>query len=204
MPVSGKADIASAKESQNYAELLQKSILFYEAQRSGKLPESSRLNWRGDSALEDGKDVGHDLTGGWYDAGDHVKFGLPMAYSAAVLSWSVYEYRDAYEAAGQLDAILDNIRWATDYFIKAHTDRYEFWGQVGHGAQDHAWWGPAEVMPMKRPAYKIDAACPGSDLAGGTAAALASASIIFKPTDASYSNKLLAHAKELYDFADRY
>ncbi len=47
MPVSGKADIASAKESQNYAELLQKSILFYEAQRSGKLPESSRLNWRG-------------------------------------------------------------------------------------------------------------------------------------------------------------
>ncbi|MCY9399216.1 glycoside hydrolase family 9 protein [Bacillus haynesii] len=204
MPASGKADIASAKESQNYAELLQKSILFYEAQRSGKLPESSRLNWRGDSALEDGKDVGHDLTGGWYDAGDHVKFGLPMAYSAAVLSWSVYEYRDAYEAAGQLDAILDNIRWATDYFIKAHTGRYEFWGQVGNGAQDHAWWGPAEVMPMKRPAYKIDAACPGSDLAGGTAAALASASIIFKPTDASYSNKLLAHAKELYDFADRY
>ena len=204
MPASGKADIAYAKESQNYAELLQKSILFYEAQRSGKLPESSRLNWRGDSALEDGKDVGHDLTGGWYDAGDHVKFGLPMAYSAAVLSWSVYEYRDAYEAAGQLDAILDNIRWATDYFIKAHTGRYEFWGQVGNGAQDHAWWGPAEVMPMKRPAYKIDAACPGSDLAGGTAAALASASIIFKPTDASYSNKLLAHAKELYDFADRY
>ncbi|MDI5787524.1 hypothetical protein PO124_00460 [Bacillus licheniformis] len=31
---------------------------------------------------------------------------------------------------------------------------------------------------MKRPAYKIDAGCPGSDLAGGTAAALASASII--------------------------
>lgn len=100
MPAFGKADIAFAKENQNYAELLQKSILFYEAQRSGKLPEGSRLNWRGDSALEDGKDVGHDLTGGWYDAGDHVKFGLPMAYSAAVLSWSVYEYRDAYEAAG--------------------------------------------------------------------------------------------------------
>lgn len=59
-------------------------------------------------------------------------------------------------------------------------------------------------MPMKRPAYKIDAGCPGSDLAGGTAAALASASIIFKPTDSSYSEKLLAHAKQLYDFADRY
>ncbi|MCY8410803.1 glycoside hydrolase family 9 protein, partial [Bacillus haynesii] len=32
----------------------------------------------------------------------------------------------------------------------------------------------------------------------------ASASIIFKPTDSSYSEKLLAHAKQLYDFADRY
>lgn len=202
---SEKTRAASAEEyPHNYAELVQKSLLFYEAQRSGRLPENSRLNWRGDSGLEDGKDVGLDLTGGWYDAGDHVKFGLPMAYSAAILSWSVYEYRDTYKESGQLDAALGNIKWATDYFLKAHTAPYELWGQVGNGAQDHAWWGPAEVMPMERPAYKIDASCPGSDLAGGTAAALASASIIFKPTDSSYSEKLLAHAKQLYDFADRY
>ncbi|MEC1504542.1 glycoside hydrolase family 9 protein [Bacillus haynesii] len=202
---SEKTRAASAEEyPHNYAELVQKSLLFYEAQRSGRLPENSRLNWRGDSGLEDGKDVGLDLTGGWYDAGDHVKFGLPMAYSAAILSWSVYEYRDAYKESGQLDAALGNIKWATDYFLKAHTAPYELWGQVGNGAQDHAWWGPAEVMPMERPAYKIDASCPGSDLAGGTAAALASVSIIFKPTDSSYSEKLLAHAKQLYDFADRY
>ncbi|MEC0671643.1 glycoside hydrolase family 9 protein [Bacillus haynesii] len=202
---SEKTRAASAEEyPHNYAELVQKSLLFYEAQRSGRLPENSRLNWRGDSGLEDGKDVGLDLTGGWYDAGDHVKFGLPMAYSVAILSWSVYEYRDAYKESGQLDAALGNIKWATDYFLKAHTAPYELWGQVGNGAQDHAWWGPAEVMPMERPAYKIDAGCPGSDLAGGTAAALASASIIFKPTDSSYSEKLLAHAKQLYDFADRY
>jgi len=35
--------------------------------------------------LDDGKDAGIDLTGGWYDAGDHVKFNLPMSYSAAML-----------------------------------------------------------------------------------------------------------------------
>ena len=159
---SEKTRAASAEEyPHNYAELLQKSLLFYEAQRSGRLPENSRLNWRGDSGLEDGKDVGLDLTGGWYDAGDHVKFGLPMAYSAAILSWSVYEYRDAYKESGQLDAALDNIKWATDYFLKAHTAPYELWGQVGNGALDHAWSGPAEVMPMKRPAYKIDAGLSG-------------------------------------------
>ncbi|MDI5787525.1 glycoside hydrolase family 9 protein [Bacillus licheniformis] len=70
-----------------------------------------------------------------------MKFGLPMAYSAAILSWSVYEYRDAYKESGQLDAALDNIKWATDYFLKAHTAPYELWGQVGNGALDHAWWG---------------------------------------------------------------
>nr|MDF9459059.1 glycoside hydrolase family 9 protein [Bacillus pumilus] len=104
-------------------------------------PKAARLNWRGDSGLEDGKDVGHDLTGGWYDAGDHVKFGLPMAYSAAVLAWTVYEYREAYEEAELLDDILDQIRWTTDYFLKAHTGPNEFWAQVGDGNADHAWWG---------------------------------------------------------------
>lgn len=188
----------------NYAEALQKSIYFYEAQRSGELPADNRVEWRGDSGLQDGADVGHDLTGGWYDAGDHVKFGFPMAYTATMLAWSVYEYKDGYVQSGQLDEILDNIRWATDYFVKAHTAPNELWGQVGNGTADHNWWGPAEVMPMARPAYKIDAAHPGSDLAGETAAALASASIIFRDSDPAYADKLLLHAKQLYNFADTY
>lgn len=204
---SGWAPIPSAKAAStdyNYAEALQKSIYFYEAQRSGKLPDSNRVEWRGDSGLQDGADVGHDLTGGWYDAGDHVKFGFPMASTATMLAWSVYEYKEGYEQAGQLEYILDNIRWATDYFMKAHTAPNELWGQVGNGTADHNWWGPAEVMPMARPAYKIDAQNPGSDLAAETAAALASASIIFKDSDPAYSSKLLKHAKELYNFADQY
>lgn len=44
-----------------------KSILFYEAQRSGKLPANNRITWRADSALSDHGDSGEDLTGGWYD-----------------------------------------------------------------------------------------------------------------------------------------
>ncbi|KAF4323903.1 hypothetical protein G195_001864 [Phytophthora kernoviae 00238/432] len=149
-------------------------------------------------------DVGVDLTGGWYDAGDHVKFGLPMAYSATMLAWSVVEYREGYEQAGQLEEIKDNLKWATDYFVKAHTKPNELWGQVGAGNTDHAWWGPAEVMQMSRPAFKIDASCPGSELAGETAAALASSSIVFRDSDPAYANKLLQHAKELYSFADTY
>jgi hypothetical protein len=44
---------------------------------------------------------------------------------------------------------------------------------------------------------------PGSDLAGETAAALAAASILFKQADQAYSEKLLTHAKQLFDFADK-
>lgn len=39
----------------NYKEALTKSLIFLEAQRSGKLPPNNRVPWRGDSALDDGK-----------------------------------------------------------------------------------------------------------------------------------------------------
>lgn len=39
----------------NYKDALTKSLIFLEAQRSGKLPRNNRLPWRGDSALDDGK-----------------------------------------------------------------------------------------------------------------------------------------------------
>jgi endoglucanase len=192
----------AAEPAYNYGEALQKAIFFYEAQRSGRLPKDNRVGWRGDSGLQDGADQGVDLTGGWYDAGDHVKFGFPMAASTTVLAWSVVEYRDAYVKSQQLGPILDNIKWATDYFIKCHTGPKEFYGQVGQGGQDHAWWGPAEVMPMRRPSFKVTAEKPGSDLVGETAAALAAASIAFRPTDPKYAAKLLEHAEQLYQFAD--
>ena len=188
----------------NYAEALQKSLFFYEAQRSGDLPANNRINWRGDSALTDGADVGRDLTGGWYDAGDHVKFGLPMAASATMLAWGIVEYRSAYVSTGQLNTALDQLKWATDYFIKAHPTANELYGQVGNGGTDHAWWGPAEVMQMARPSYRVTTSCPGSDVAGETAAAMAAASMAFRPTDPAYANTLLSHARQLYSFADNF
>ena len=51
-----------------------------------------RVPWRGSSALNDGSLAGVDLTGGYYDAGDNVKFGFAMAFSMTLLSWSVVEY----------------------------------------------------------------------------------------------------------------
>ncbi|MFI7574744.1 glycoside hydrolase family 9 protein [Micromonospora sp. NPDC049497] len=195
-------EVAAAAPAFNYAEALQKSLFFYEAQQSGRKPAWNRVSWRGDSALTDGADVGLDLTGGWYDAGDHVKFGFPMAFSATMLAWGAVEYRDGYVASGQLPHLLNNLRFVNDWFVKAHPAPNVLYGQVGKGDDDHKWWGPAEVMPMARPAYRIDASCGGADLAGETAAAMAASSMVFRPTDAAYADKLLGHAKQLYTFAD--
>ncbi|MFH8760531.1 glycoside hydrolase family 9 protein [Streptomyces atroolivaceus] len=200
MPLA--ATPAQAAPTFAYGEALQKSLFFYDAQRSGKLPEDNRVSWRGDSGMDDGKDVGLDLTGGWYDAGDHVKFGLPMAYSATVLAWGGIEQKDAYAASGQMARLKDNLRFVNDYFVKAHPSANVLYGQVGNGGNDHKWWGPAEAMSMPRPAYKIDASCPGTDLAGQTAAAMASSSMLFADDDPAYAAKLLTHAKQLYSFAD--
>jgi hypothetical protein len=186
----------------NYGEALQKSMFFYQAQIAGKKPSWSQVSWRGDAAMTDGADAGLDLTGGWFDAGDHVKFGFPMAFATTMLAWGAVEYRAAYAASGQLSTFLNNLRVPNDYFIKAHPSANVLYGQIGKGDDDHKWWGPAEVMPMARPSYQIDAICGGSDLAGETAAAMAASSMVFRPTDSAYADKLLTHAKQLYTFAD--
>ncbi|HEX8627253.1 MAG TPA: glycoside hydrolase family 9 protein, partial [Catenuloplanes sp.] len=202
LAVTAPSTSHAAPGGHNYAEALQKSLFFYEAQVAGRKPAWNRVSWRGDSALTDGRDVGLDLTGGWYDAGDHVKFGFPMAFTTTMLAWGAVEYRDAYASAGQLTHLLNNLRVPNDYFIKAHPSPNVLYGQVGKGDDDHKWWGPAEVMPMARPAYKIDATCGGADLAGETAAAMAASSIVFRPTDPAYADRLVGHARQLYTFAD--
>lgn len=201
---SGEYEGRAGTSKYNYGEALQKSILFYDLQRSGKLPDNFRCNWRGNSCLKDGQDNGLDLTGGFFDAGDNVKFNLPMSYSTALLAWSVFDDRDAYKESGQLEYILDNIRWGNDYFIKCHPEANVYYYQVGDGNADHGWWGPAECVEtqMNRPSYKVDLNNGGSTVAAGTAASLASCAAVFKDSDKKYAETCIKHAKELFTYAE--
>lgn len=79
---------AESSDTHNYAEALQKSLYFYECQQTGPLHDWNRVEWRSDSTMTD------EVLGGWYDAGDHVKFNLPMSYSASMLAWGIYQYPD--------------------------------------------------------------------------------------------------------------
>lgn len=66
---SGALETKSQIPNTQWSNLLGNLLYFYEAQRSGKLPATNRVLWRNDSALNDGSDIGLDLSGGYYDAG---------------------------------------------------------------------------------------------------------------------------------------
>ena len=193
-----------SSKSQDYSRHLELSLLFFECQRSGPLPKTNRIFWRHDSMLDAGADNGVDLTGGYYDAGDNVKFNFPQAFTLTMLSWSGITFEDGYTKSDQFEYLLDTVKWGTDYLLKCHTSKDELYVQVGNGQIDHTYWLPPEYITYDYPSYKITSEKPGTEVSAETAAALAAASILFKNIDSSYSSTLLEHAKEIYDFADKY
>ncbi|MGN0647794.1 MAG: glycoside hydrolase family 9 protein, partial [Oscillospiraceae bacterium] len=84
-----------------------------------------------------------DVSGGYHDAGDHVKFGLPEAYAGTTVSWGYYEFRDAYVECEQQEHVETIIRYFCDYFMRctfrdANGDVVAFCYQVGDGDVDHS------------------------------------------------------------------
>ena len=208
-----KVKAEEATKTYDYGRAWQQTLMFYEFQKQGDLSNTiERNNWRGNCCLNDGQDVGLDLTGGWSDAGDHVKFNLPMSYSATMLAWSYLVNEETYKQTGQDVYMLDEVKWVNDYFIKCHPEENIYYYQVGNGDVDHQFWGAPELLEldevvenrdMVRPSYYVtnEAKKGGSAVCAGTAASLAAASIIFKESDPEYSELCLKHAKELYTMA---
>jgi endoglucanase len=83
---------------------------------AGILPKSNNISWRGDSGLQDGKSTNdkEGLVGGYYDAGDNIKFHFPLSFAITMLSWSVLEYKAKYKAVDEYDHVL---KWGTDYLL---------------------------------------------------------------------------------------
>lgn len=222
----------------NYAEALQKSLYFYEANKCGPGISDTYLQWRGDCHIEDSAiplDTDHtnlsqnfinsnraildpdgdgavDLSGGFHDAGDHVKFGLPQGYTASTIGWGYYEFKDAFVQTGQDQHALEILKWFSDYFMKTtfldeDGEVIAFNYMVGDGTTDHNYWGPSELQLNKdyaRPATFATQDTPASDQAGEAAAALALMYLNYKDVDSVYANKCLTYAKALYKFGREY
>lgn len=162
------------------------------------------------SVLDPDGDDAVDLSGGFHDAGDHVKFGLPQTYAAATLGWGVYEFTEAFKATGAYQHAMDELYWFTDYFLRstfrdpATGDVVAFNYMVGRGGVDHTYWGPPELQDptdYPRPATFAYAGAPASDQAAGASAALTVMSLITADSDPDYAAECLDVAKALYDFA---
>ncbi|KJE93538.1 cellulase [Capsaspora owczarzaki ATCC 30864] len=204
--VSGVAVAAptQALGSYNYTQVLEMSLLFYEAQRAGKLPANNRIPWRGDTFLYEKGTSNEDLTGGYMDAGDHIKFSLPMAFSVTNLAWGLLDQPAGYQQAGQVAYIRDAIKWGTDYFIKCHVSPNSLYIQIGNPDDEHQQWMAPETRTNARPTVMINPSSPGADVAGEVAAALAAASMVFQSVNATYAAQCLTHAQQLYTFAKTY
>ncbi|KAH9725657.1 Endoglucanase 9 [Citrus sinensis] len=195
--------IENAHGNPNYREALAKSLLFFQGQRSGRLPKDQQITWRSNSGLSDGLFAHVDLTGGYYDAGDNVKFNFPMAFTTTMLSWSTLEYGK--KMGPELQNARAAIRWATDYLLKCATATPgKLYVGVGDPNADHKCWERPEDMDTVRSVYSVSASNPGSDVAGETAAALAAASLVFRKGDPRYASLLLRTAKNVLQFAMQY
>ncbi|CAN1180515.1 Endoglucanase 8 [Linum perenne] len=212
MAVAAAVVESAAPIRHDYGDALSKCILFFEGQRSGKLPSNQRMTWRGDSGLRDGFEISSttgsfprpvDLVGGYYDAGDNVKFNFPMAFSTTMLAWSVIEFGKMMGPIEKHHA-LEAIRWATDYFLKATSLPGVVFAQVGDPYADHNCWERPEDMDTARTTFAVSKEFPGSEVSGEIAAALAASSVAFRGVDRLYSSKLLTRAKTVFRFADTY
>jgi hypothetical protein len=220
---SGRNVNAHSEVADSYAAALQRSILFWEAQESGHLSAGNRLSWRGPAHTDDGQDIGLDVSGGWYDAGDHWKANGTMAHGAGLLAWSLVSYEHAYTRTKQLEHALNTLGYITEYFEKCIDDKapsdatsfsnyrvvIDVGGLLENAPQPdvHSVWCAPEVTNgyTVREAVVVDKDVPGSDIAGAMAGAMAASAIVFhKYCDDGRAQRLYAKAAKLLGFGLTY
>lgn len=191
----------------NYAKLLQESLYFYDANMCGSdVAAKSEFSWRSNCHTEDAKTTYNgktvDVSGGYHDAGDHAKFGLPQAYSATVLGLAHMEFAEAFAdtaTEAHYKRIMDRF---VDYFerctvLGSDGSVQAFCYQVGDGNVDHGYWGAPEKQSSRsgQATFTSDSdTC--TDIVSETAAALAAYYLNYKDA------KALTYAEKLFTYAD--
>ncbi|MBO9698753.1 MAG: glycoside hydrolase family 9 protein [Sporocytophaga sp.] len=220
----------------DYQKALWMTTRFYGAQRSGDnnwvlynhLPAGVASNLRGKAFIADA-DGSTDLSGGWHDCGDHVKFGQTQFYSAYILLKGYAEFKTGYddkysfEYQGYKTAnkwnfednahdpncipdVLDEMKHETDFLIKCTPNATTFYYQVGQGGPDHKIWETAVKMQTETVANggepRVVYKNPNdASMASFCGATLALMSRMYKKFDPAYAATCLTHAVYAYTYA---
>jgi endoglucanase len=194
----------------DYTGLHDKLVKFYGYQRAGlKSGTSGNLNGM-NAHTGDAYDASHPLDGGWYDAGDFIKFGMPLGYTVYSLlkGYDIFpsQYTDAYKqdnsaGADGIPDILNQVKYATDYIMKAIINETTIIRDVGEAQKEHDVM-PFSVIPNSggRTGSQIFT-CSGADIPAMYAADLACMAVCYKKFDSTYSAKCLEKALVAFKFA---
>ena len=221
------AALNTSAADHNYMEALAMSLYFFDSNACGTGITDGPLTWRGDchtydaeasvgsldgsvkSIVDPDGDGKVDVSGGWHDAGDHIKFNLTIGFALSSLGISDYLNPGIYEKANCRDHLEYEMRWGADYLMKttflddsgkvaavAHT--------IADGGTDHSFWTPPEVQTYDRPIFWLTASDNISSVSCEMAAGLGAAAYVFKDSDPEYSAKCAKYAKALLEFGTKH
>jgi hypothetical protein len=235
MPVFAQ-EVTKAFSADQYKKALWMVTRFYGAQRSGLGPNWLLMGhtYEGktyETSFVKDADGSRNLEGGWFDCGDHVLFGQTFFYSTYMLALAydmfpkgfhdLYHGKDYsdYAAKGKwgfedgspngTPDLLEELKYATDWIIKATPNATTFYYEKGHGDKDHKNWVTAGFMSTLANSEGGEKDGPrdifknpnDGVMASFAAATLAVMSKIYRKYDAAYADTCLAHAKSAYTYA---
>jgi len=164
-----------------------------------------------------------NAAGGWWDAGDYLKFVQTTSYTADLLLAGIRDFPNQMGAGSAASDFTAEARFGADWLLRMWDDSTRtLYYQVGIGEGnaktigDHDIWrlpqaddayGGADPLYRyirNRPVFR--AGPPGSpispNLAGRDAAALAEAFQVFKASDPAFADRCLLAAEHIFDLAN--
>jgi len=140
---------------------------FYGAQRSGQGPNWILDGTNNPTSFTGDKYNGKDVSGGWFDCGDHVMYGQSQGFASYVLALGFAEFTKGfydlytgdytdYKASkdytrkggkpNKIRDLLEELRYEADFWVKAAIDDGHFVTVKGDGNKDHNKWVTAGAM----------------------------------------------------------
>lgn len=156
-----------------------------------------------------------DVTGGWYDAGDHGKYVVNGGFSLWLMQNQYetalkYGFEDAYadgtmlipENNNDIPDLLDETRWEMEWMLKMIVDKGEYKDMAYHKAHDEKWTALG-IAPADDDMKRI-VKPPTTAATLNLAACAAQAARLWKDIDSDFADECLEAAENAFAAAKKH